>query len=422
MIWTNFIHIYQPPTQKRKIVEKIYAEAYKKIVDILCNHPDARLTLNISATLTEQLQKYGLTYVLDKLVELGENKQIEFTGSAKFHPIISLIHVKEAERQIKLNEQTDREILGRAYQPKGFFLPEMCYSRGAAELVEKLGYEWLIIDEIAYNGRLGSLKAKEDKVYKLRDSKLKVLFKNRKFSSGITYGSFPGGADFLSACEKEKEGTGREGGQERYLLTGTDGEVYGHHRKGQEKLLVDIFESKSMETSTVSELFDRFEVKETEPLPSSWSTWEDEMEAGIPYPQWQFPGNVIHKWQWRLAELATAAIHQAEAEKQGEVEPEVRSSLDEGLHSCQWWWASCRPWWDVGMIRDGVNKLISAVRGVKSGIDEGIISEAGWLAKNIVFYARDLHESGDAQRLQKAYLETHKEVTSLLAFGPGEEK
>ncbi|MBE0516802.1 MAG: hypothetical protein IBX41_05355 [Methanophagales archaeon] len=399
-------------------MEKVYAEAYKKIVDILSTYPDARLTVNISATLTEQLQKYRLTYVLDKLVELGESKQIEFTGSAKFHPIIPLIHAREAERQITLNEEANREILGSSYRPKGFFLPEMCYSRSAAEIVEKLKYEWLIIDEIAYTGRLGSLEAKQSKVYKLRDSKLKIFFKNRRFSGGITYGSFPNGADFLSACEQE--GMGREEGSEGYLLTGTDGEVYGHHRKGQEKLLIDLFKSKSLETATLSELLDTFELEETEPVPSSWSTWEDELEADIPYPQWKFPGNIIHKWQWRLAELATTAIHQAE--EQGEVELGVRSSLDEGLHSCQWWWASCRPWWDVGMIKDGVNKLISAVRGVKSGIDERFLSEAEWLAKNIVTYAWDLHERRDAHRLQKEYLQTHTGVASLLTFGPGEER
>jgi len=412
MIWANLIHIYQPPTQTRAIVEKVYAEAYQKIVTILAAYPDARLTVNISATLTEQLQRYDLTGVLDKLTELAAAGQIEFTGSAKFHPILPLIHPREAERQIRLNEETNRELLGRAYRPRGFFLPEMCYSRTTAELIERLGYEWLILDEIAYHGRLGSLRALEKCVYALRGSRLKVVFRNRRVSNLISFGGMPRGPEFLHELERLQVGGDSAG----YLLTATDGEVYGHHRKGQEKLLSDLYSTRAVETSTISELVNTVEVQETvEPVASSWSAGEDELKADIPYPQWRFPGNLIHQLQWRLAGLATAAVHQAKAE--GEVEPTVRASLDEGLHSCQFWWASCRPWWNVEMIRKGAERLFSAVDGLRGAIDERIVAEAAWLAEHIVTYAEELQQSGDALRLQRAYVESHRAVTSLLTFG-----
>ena len=416
MIWANLIHIYQPPTQTGAIVEKVYAEAYQKIVNILTAYPDARLTVNINATLTEQLQRYDLTGVLDTLSELAAARQIEFTGSAKFHPILPLIHPREAERQIRLNEDTNRELLGNSYQPRGFFLPELCYSRSIAELIERLGYEWLILDEIAYNGRLGSLRALEQCVYALRGSQLKVVFRNRRASNLISFGGMPRGAEFLNELERLQVGGDSAG----YLLTATDGEVYGHHRKGQEKLLSDLYSARAVETSTISELVNTVEVQETvEPVASSWSAGEDELKADIPYPQWRFPGNLIHQRQWRLANLATAAVHQAEAE--GEVEPAVRAGLDEGLHSCQFWWASCRPWWNVEMIRKGAERLFSAVDGLRGAVDERIVAEAAWLAEHIVTYAEELQRSGDALRLQRAYLESHRAVTSLLTFGSARE-
>ena len=60
LVWANFLHIYQPPTQTREIVEKVTDECYRKLVAILQRHPEAKVTLNINASLTEQLDRYGL--------------------------------------------------------------------------------------------------------------------------------------------------------------------------------------------------------------------------------------------------------------------------------------------------------------------------------------------------------------------------
>lgn len=403
MFWANFVHIYQPPTQKREIVEKVAEESYRKILDILTRYPEAKLTMNISSVLTEQLQRYGLTDIIDKLEDLSNHGQIEFTGSAKYHPILPLIPEDEIRRQIRLNEETNRRIIGNAYNPIGFFPPEMCYARKVADVVESLGYRWIIMDEIGYNGRL--MQASPSMIYRVQDLDLKVFFKERKFSSALTYGRFNAGKDFARA--KEVEG---KTSQDEYLLTGTDGEIYGHHRKGQERLLEDIFKTKQFRTLTISELLDNFDrTRNVEPLPCSWSTWEDELTAEIPFPQWKFPGHAIHELQWSLVEFAIDAVNTAE--EQGTLTPEKRQALDEGLHSDQFWWASCRPWWDVGMIRKGALKLLGATKNSKYH------QKARQLANQIVEKAEKLQTNGDAKRLQKEYMETHKEVTSLLAFG-----
>jgi len=365
--------------------------------------------LNISSVLTEQLHRYGLTDIIDTLDDLAQRRQVEFTGSAKYHPILPLIHEKEVVRQIKLNEKTNKEIIGNVYKPVGFFPPEMCYSRKVAEIVESFGYKWILMDEIGYNGKLG--QTSQNVIYKLVKSDLNIFFKERRFSSGLTYGRFLAGQDFEKALTREIDA-------EAYLLTGTDGEIYGHHRKGQEKLLDDIFGSKKISTSTISELVERFSQRqEVEPLPSSWSTWEDEMTANIPYPQWKFPGNNIHARQWRLAQLAVNVIQSAELEGTVNPESEPRRTLDEGLHSDQWWWASCRPWWDIGMIREGALKLLGAIKLARGSVQPRTVEKAERLANSLIRLAEKLHATSDAKRLQNEYLETHKEVTTLLTFG-----
>jgi len=406
--WSNFLHIYQPPTQTEAIVRKVTEESYRTLVRTLKEAPGGKITLNISGVLTEQLARYGLDDVIRGLRELAERGQIEFTGSAMYHPILPLVPREEVVRQIKLNTDVNHHYFGKIYKPAGFFPPEMCYSYEVAQTVAELGFRWIIVDEISFNGKIRSVKY--DRLYEVEGlGDFLVFFKERPFSAGITYGTYPSADPFLAALSGSLEG-------HSHLLTGTDGEVYGHHRPGQEKLLSEVFARGVPKTCTISELIGHFvELNTVSPLPSSWSTWEDEMAQGIPYPQWQYPGHRLHKLQWQLTDFVLRTIEKAPQRAPGF--PEARRLLDEGLHSCQYWWASCRPWWSVEMIEWGAQKLYQAVDVLGNAIDRERTAEAGKLFQAVVSLARDWQESGEAQRLKQQYKEEHLEVSTELTFG-----
>ena len=408
MYWSNFLHIYQPPIQTEEIVRKVAEESYRTLVRLLSEAPESRITLNINAVLTEQLAKYGLDDVIRGLRELAERGQIEFTGSAMYHPILPLIPKDEVIRQIKLNTDVNQHFFGEIYKPLGFFPPEMCYSYKVAQIVAELGFRWVIVDEISFGGRIGA--AKYDRLYTVEGlGRLTVFFKERPFSAGITYGAYPSGEPFLAALK------GRLG-KHSYLLTGTDGEVYGHHRPGQEELLREVFAQGVPETCTISQLIQNFsQVEVVNPLPSSWSTWEDEMAQGIPYPQWKYPRHELHNLQWQLTNFALHTIKDTPAQVHGF--PEARRLLDEGLHSCQYWWASCRPWWSVEMIEWGAHRLWQSVNSLRDSVDMKCIEEATELFQAVVSKAREWQQSGEAQRLKVKYREEHPEVSTELTFG-----
>jgi len=409
MYWANFLHIYQPPTQSEEIVRKVTDECYRKLVEILSQAPSASITLNINACLTEQLDRYGLGDVVEGLRSLAERGQIEFAGSAMYHPILPLIPRSEMVWQIELNTKVNRKYFGDVYNPKGFFPPEMCYSYDVAQVVADLGYRWIIVDEIAFNGKLGSTS---DKIlYQVGGLKdFYVFFKERPVSARITYGSYPNAEKFLAALANRME-------QEWYLLTGTDGEVYGHHRPGQEELLREIYLRDALKTCTISDLLETFQrVEMVRPLPSSWSTWEDEMAANAPYPQWSYPGNKLHELQWRLTNLAIEVI--ASIPANAEHFAQARHLLDEGLHSCQYWWASCRPWWDTGMIERGARTLFEAVHMVEKSVPQGKFSEAQKLYRDVLQIAQEWQRTGKAQQMRRDYLRSHPQVESELTFGP----
>ncbi|MEE8473258.1 MAG: hypothetical protein V3S82_08825 [Dehalococcoidia bacterium] len=411
MYWSNFLHIYQPPTQTEEIVRKVTDECYRPLVRILEEAPAAKITLNINAVLTQQLAGYGLDDVIDGLRRLARRGQIEFTGSAMYHPILPLIPRDEAVRQIRLNSEVNRRYFGDVYSPRGFFPPEMCYSPEVARIAAEEGFSWILADELAYNGKTGSVRY--DRLYEVQGlGGFGVFFKERPFSAGITYGTYPSAETFLDALDGRLE-------DKTYLLSGTDGEVYGHHRPGQERLLSDIFARGRPGTCTISELtglFHRVEV--VSPLPSSWSAWEDEMEQGVPYPQWQYPGHELHRLQWALTGLVLQMVRGAPEGAAGF--PEARRLLDEGLHSCQFWWASGRPWWSVEMIEWGARLLYRAAEALGEAAPQAQREEAGRLLRAVVDRAMEWQESGEAQRLKRKYKEEHPDVSSELTFGGGE--
>src|SRR3990167_11226497 len=108
MYWANFLHIYQPPTQKPYWVKRVTEESYRKIFRGLKDYPEAKLTLNISAVLVELLDQNGCDDVINDIGELLGRGQIELTGSAKFHPLLPKIPESEVVRQIELNDATLR--------------------------------------------------------------------------------------------------------------------------------------------------------------------------------------------------------------------------------------------------------------------------------------------------------------------------
>lgn len=391
------------------VVKKVTQESYRKIIRILLDNPDGHFTLNINASLTEQLVKYQLDDVIEGLGQLAEKGQIEFTGSAKYHPILPLIPDHEIERQIELNHKVNAEVFGDTYTPQGFFPPEMCVSHHLAEVVKKMGFRWIICDELGYKGKIGAVNY--DRVYEVEGLEdFYVFFNNRDISSKLTYGLYPSIKEFTGDVFPRIN-------HEHYLLTGTDGEIYGHHRFGQELLLEQAIQHPDIQNVKISSLIDIFTQRETTRImDSSWSAWEYELEEGIPFPQWSYPNNDIHQMQWDLTHLVIEAVNNADPESCPEYYT-ARSLLDKGLHSPQWWWASCRPWWNTYMIEMGAMQLFNAIAVLKGSIDISIYNRAFDLTHRIIDTAKYWQIDGTASELKVSYKNKLPGYFNELTFG-----
>lgn len=379
--WANFLHIYQPPTQFTEMLRDITEQSYFELTSLLRSSSRAKVTLNINGSLTELLQENGLGLVLEQLKELAAEGKIEFVGSAKYHPILPKLPKEEIKRQIELNNETNRKYFGSLWRPQGFFAPEMAYSRDVAEVVTQAGFKWMIVSEYAFPP---SVDASPDNsvIYGHKGLPLKVFFRNHQPTMDLAFGKIWTKGDFLQGVEANIT-------PNQYLLTAMDGETFGHHRPGLEKVLAEIYEDPSLEPKFVSELLDLYpKGPDVDPLPSSWGLEADELKRGIPYPRWDYPGNSIHTRQWELTNLAIKSVWASP--KSDPAFLVTRAKLDQALHSDQYWWAGARPNWHFRMVEMGARMLKDIVLA-SSGASTEDKSLANELYRSIVDLGMQMH-------------------------------
>jgi 4-alpha-glucanotransferase len=391
MYWANFLHFYQPPTQKPFWIHKITTEAYRPILKGIKENGDAKLTLNISGILLEQLDQYGEDDVIALIKDLLKEKRIELTGSAKYHPLLPFLPEDEVIRQIKLNEETLKNYFGDLWEPQGFFPPEMGFNCDIAKIVAKLGYKWIIVDELSFPRDKGPIDY--SKLYSMEGlDDFYIHFRERKMSWTILSGQVGTGELLL-------KGLGDRIDKNEYLLTAMDGETFGHHRPGLEHLLFEIYGSRGISTILVSDLPKHFKEKAlVKPEPSTWALMDKDREQNEPFNRWIDKDNEIHKLQWELTNLALESI-----KKSDDKDPcygDARSILDRALHSDQYWWASARPWWSIEMIERGAKELSDAILKMP-GIETETKEKAKRLYQYIIFTAFDWQREGVVDALSR---------------------
>jgi len=406
--WAQLLHFYQPPTQTPSVLRKICNESYRPLIKVLLQYPQARVTVNINGVLTEMLHDCGHDNIINGLNQLAKRGQIEFTGSGKYHPILPLIPQREVERQIQLNVRTNKQFFGKRYEPRGFFPPEMCYSKEIVSSIVNSGHQWIILSGIAHPD---SWPVNVIHYIKEGNKRLAVFFRDDIISNKISFRTVEPG-DFLNNLKQIK------GEKEKiYVVTAMDAETFGHHIKHWEELfLAEVYEqiepsaeslrtlkqatdlayqhslllkdeqiTQEVQAVTISQLLDLFPLgKGMKPRASSWSTSGEELAAGNFYPLWKDEGNEIHCLQWEhvgmCLELVDKAMEVSDSDETKRFATIARGLFDRALHSCQFWWASRRPMWDINLIHKGLleqwQTIVNAYRAINlSQADESIKKE-----------------------------------------------
>lgn len=410
MRWANFLHIYQPADQQPDILEAIVVESYRPIIEGIKRNPRVRLTLNINGALLELFDKHGYNDLIDSFRDLGLEGRIEFTGSAKYHAFLPLLKEDEIGRQIKINNQTNAFYLGKAYRPRGFFPPEMAYRGDLLPILEDLGFAWVILDEIA-GGAVETLDY--SKIYQIKNSFLKVFFRERRPSNLIM-------SAMVRSAQSLKEALTKDLASDRYLLTAMDGETFGHHRPGLEKMLFEIFADPDFELVTISDLPKYYpQALSICPVPSTWASSPDDVKNGRQFLSWSDPENILHQWQWELTDLVLSAVHVLDPNSP--LFPEIRPMMDKALASDHFWWASAKPWWSLEMIETGAYRLLETIRRIPN-VSEEKLRKASDYYERIISTAFQWQRSGKIRAMIREQQQTTRLPFRDRTFGQGGEE
>lgn len=351
MLWINFLHLYQPANEDAHNIKDATEKSYSRIVRALEENPKTKFTLNITGCLFLRWEELGYQDLILRIKKLVKKGQIELTGSAAYHALLPLMPKEEVLNQIKENEVILKKYLGSGLKLRGFFFPEMAYGDEVAKSVKKMGYEWIIVDEIAFSGRSGEVDCSE--VYLDKNSGLKALFRSRSDS----YNYVPRFI-FDKLAQNEKS----------FMITATDGELYGLRHEDPDAYFEKLLKQENLET----ELISRYITKNKNPqniklLNSSWESTEKEIAQDKPYILWSDKKNKIQQSIWRLFDLAYKNYQDNLKDENAHW---IRWHLVRGSASCTFWWASAKDFshvygphaWSPDLIERGINDLIRSIR------------------------------------------------------------
>jgi len=379
MLWLNFLHLYQPANAESYNIRKALDKSYWRLLRLLEEHSDLRFTLNVSGCLLERLADEKETAFLNRLKFLVRKGRVELTGSAAYHGFLPLLPEAEILRQIRSQAKILKKHFGKDGAPAGFFFPEMAYSPAVARLVRRLGYRWLILDEISFSGG-GARRPEPGRVYLDEASGLQVIFRSREFSNSYPPDKLLPLFKKLTAAKPGKDSQPAKGAAApAVIVTATDAELYGLRHEDPTGEMEKIAKIKGLKTETISRYLATIAPKKmtaSKIWPASWESTPAEVRAGRPYQLWQDKKNKIQADLWRLAELALALGDKFKGDKNFSW---YRWHLVRGLASCTFWWASARDFsrlygpyaWSPDEIERGLEDLIRAVRSLANPRSKG---------------------------------------------------
>ncbi len=368
MKWINFLHCYQPANIDSFVIKEATEKSYRRIIGALERNPRVKFTLNISGCLVLRWKELGYFDLLKKVKKLVQKKQVELVGTAAYHPILPLIPEGETIKQIKENERILQEHFGgnAPLKLKGFFMPEMAYGTKTAKTIKKLGYKYLIMEELAFAGKLSDRSRRE--IYQDKNSGLKIIFRDRKLSRSYV-------PQTISKLLKKKNEN------QKTIITATDAELYGLRYIDHSGLFEKIIKEPNLEMLTVGEFIGNKKTKPVFLRASSWESTSAEIKNNNPYALWRNKKNKLQMKLWELADFAYQAMAKF---KNDENRHWTRWHLVRGLASCTFWWASGRDFrhvfgpisWGPDEIERGADELIRSIRSIENKKSKKIKIEA----------------------------------------------
>lgn len=176
---------YDDRTSNHRIINKVSEKSYLPtnalLLELLEKHPEFRLSLSITGTLIEQLEKWAPD-VLESFQALTRTGRVEIVAETYHHSLAFFYSRAEFEMQVQMHKEKVQQLFGQT--PTAFRNTELSYNNDLARWADKAGYKAILAE--GWDPVLGWRSP--NFVYRpsYTDS-IKLLMKNYKLSDDIAF-------------------------------------------------------------------------------------------------------------------------------------------------------------------------------------------------------------------------------------------
>lgn len=271
----------------RKVAEKSYLPTNQRLMKLLHEHPEFKLSMSITGTIIEQFERWAPD-VLQSFKDLVATGRVEIVAETYYHSLAFFYDRDEFERQIKMHEQKVQEVFGQT--PKVLRNTELAYNNDLAYWADQAGYKGILAE--GWDKVLGWRSPN----YVYRPSyteNIRLLMKNYKLSDDIAFRFGDSNwTEWPLTADKFTRWLGTDQSATNYNLF-MDYETFGEHQ-WHESGIFDFLEHLPKEWlkhtnhtfMTVSEAIDHFEPVDyvDTPYTVTWADTERDLSAWLGNP------------------------------------------------------------------------------------------------------------------------------------------
>lgn len=165
----------------RKVAEKSYLPTNRKLLELLQENPEFKLSLSITGTVLEQLEQWS-PEALRSFKDLAATGRVEILGETYHHSLAFFYSRDEFEAQVAMHRQKIEAVFNQT--PKVFRNTEFAYNNDLAYWAGKAGYKGILAE--GWDRILGWRSA--NYVYRpTYTENIRLLLKNYKLSDDIAF-------------------------------------------------------------------------------------------------------------------------------------------------------------------------------------------------------------------------------------------
>src|SRR5688572_8283414 len=126
-----------------KVAEKSYLPTNKRLLEILKDHPQFKLSLSITGTVIEQMEAWA-PEALESFKELVKTGRVEIVGETYHHSLAFFYSKEEFETQVKMHAKKVHDVFGQT--PKVLRNTELAYNNDVAHWADQAGYKGILAE------------------------------------------------------------------------------------------------------------------------------------------------------------------------------------------------------------------------------------------------------------------------------------